>query len=144
MRIGVRDYSTHSDLRGALEQTVGDKAICLSDTLQWTENSQDTVVNARDDLANTSANTSLVAKVSDISSGLANNDACFLRGDDSSQGKLSLAIFFVCARRGVIISVQATELLSSVVEGRGGGEVFGRHVGYWKVCRIKWGDKRSG
>lgn len=62
--------------------------------MQGTSNGQHTVVNTRDHLAHTSLDTSLVAQVSDILTGLADNNTRFLGGDDGAKSQHGLGIFF--------------------------------------------------
>lgn len=99
MGVGVGDGAAHAQLRSALEETIGNKTVGLGDAVEGTEDSKDTVVNTRDNLADTSADASLVTKLGNILSSFADDDACFLRGDDGSQGDLSLGVLFICARR---------------------------------------------
>lgn len=130
MGVGVGDYTTHAHLRCTLDKAVRDEAIRIGDRGEGSSDSQDAVVDARDDLANAGADTSLVAQVSDILAGLANDDAGFLGGDDSAQSELGLVVLLFGARVLVLVGVEGTELVGDVVntavEGRG-LDVLGRH-----------------
>jgi hypothetical protein len=130
--VGIGDSTTHAHLRNTLEQTIGDMSVSGSDSIECAENSQDTVMDAGNDLADASANTSLVAQLGNVQTGLANDDACFLRGDDGSQSELSNGILVVGAGRGVF-GVEAAHRLGDIVEGGVVGRsnvLVGRHAGY--------------
>lgn len=128
--VWVVDNTTHAHLRSAFEQTIGDETVSLCNAFKRTQDRQDTVVDARNDLADASTNTSLVTKVCDVCASLADDDACFLRGDDGSQGDLSLSIFIFGAGRNVISGgAEATHLIrdginSIVLDSGCGGELL--------------------
>jgi hypothetical protein len=107
--VGVGGDAAHAELRDALEETIGDMTVGGSDSIQRAENSQDTIVDAGDDLADAGADTSLVTEFGNVLASFSNNDACFLRGDDSSQSKLSEGILVVSAGRGVFVVVFEVE-----------------------------------
>jgi hypothetical protein len=107
--VGVGGDTTHAELRNSLKQAIGYMAISRSDGIQRTENSQDTIVDTGDDLADAGADTSLVTEFGDILTSFSNNDACFLRGDDSSQSKLSEGILVVGAGRCIFVVVFEVE-----------------------------------
>lgn len=114
--VGVGGNTTHTQLRDTLEEAVGDLSISSSDGVQTAEDGQDTVMDTGNDLADTSTNASLVAQVCDVLASLANDDACFLRGDDGSQGELGNGIVVVGAGRGVV-GIEAAKRLGDIVEG---------------------------
>lgn len=84
MSVGVGDYTTHAHLRSALDKAVCDKAIRVGDRGKRPGDGEDAIVNTRHDLANASADTSLVAKVCDVLAGLANDNSGFLGGDNGA------------------------------------------------------------
>lgn len=104
--VGVRSDTAHAELRNALEQAIGYVTVGRSDGIQGAEDGQDTVVNTRDDLADAGADTGLVAELGDVLASFSNDDACFLRGDDSSQSKLSEGVFVIGARRGIFVVLE--------------------------------------
>jgi hypothetical protein len=107
--VGIGGDTAHAELRNALEQTIGYMTVGGSDSVQRAENSEDTIMDTRDDLADAGADTSLVTEFGDVLASFSNNDACFLRGDDSSQSKLSEGILVVGAGRGIFVVVFEVE-----------------------------------
>jgi hypothetical protein len=74
----VVDDSSHAHLGNTLQQTLCDHAICLGDATERACDGQDTIMYTRHNLGNAGTNASLIAQVSDILSGLANDDTSFL------------------------------------------------------------------
>ena len=109
MSVGVRGDTAHAQLGDTLEQTVGDMAVGSGNSVQRAENGQDAIVDTGDDLADAGADTSLVTEFGDVLTSFSNNDACFLRGDDSSQSKLSEGILVVGAGRCIFVVVFEVE-----------------------------------
>ena len=128
--VGVGDYTTHAHLGCALDQAVRDKAISISNGCEGSSNGEDTVVDAGDDLADASANTSLVAKVGDVLAGLANDHTGFLGSDDGAESELSLVVLLLGARVLGAVGVERAKLVGDVVDTAVNGRrlnVLGRH-----------------
>jgi hypothetical protein len=107
--VGVGGDTAHTELGNALEQAIGNVTVGGSDSIQRAENGQDAVVDAGDDLADAGADTGLVTELGDVLASFSNNDACFLRGDDSSQSELGEGILVVGAGWGVFVVVFEVE-----------------------------------
>ena len=60
MSVGAGDSAAHAHLRSALKETIGNKTISLGNAVERTKNSEDTIVDTRDDLADTGADARLV------------------------------------------------------------------------------------
>ena len=130
MSVGVGNNTTHAHLRCALDQTVRNKAIGISDGSERSSDSEDTVVNAGDNLADASANTSLVAKVGDVLAGLANDHTGLLGSDDGTESELGLVVLLLGARVLSTVSVERAKLVGDVVDTAVNGrrlDVLGRH-----------------
>lgn len=129
MSVGVAHDSAHAHLWSALDQTVGHESVRVGNTVQRARDGQDTVMHAWHDLADTSADSGLVAQVCDVLARLANDDAGFLGGDNGTEGELRLSVLFLGA--GTILGVEGAHLLAKVVNARvdGWGNVFGGHGG---------------
>ena len=105
MSVGVRGDTAHAQLGDTLEQTVGDMAVGSGNSVQRAENGQDAIVDTGDDFADACADASLVTEFGDVLASFSNNDACFLRGDDGSQGELSDAVLLFSAGREFLVVV---------------------------------------
>jgi hypothetical protein len=128
--VGVGDYTSHAHLGRTLDQAVGDKSICVGNGSKRSSDGKDAIVNTRNDFANTSTDTGLVAKISDVLSGLANDHASFLRGYNGTKSKLSLVVLFLGARVLGAVGVERAELVGDVVNTAVDGrrlDVLGRH-----------------
>lgn len=98
MCVRVSNNTTHSHLRCALDQAVGHEAVRVGNTVQCTCDSKDTVMHTWNDLADTSANSSLVAQVRNVLACLADDNAGFLGCDNGAEGELGLTVLLVSAR----------------------------------------------
>jgi hypothetical protein len=128
--VGVGDDTTHAHLGSALDQAVRDEAVSISNGCERSSNGEDTIVDAGDNLADASANTSLVAKVGDVLSGLANDHTSFLGSDDGTESELSLVVLFLGARVLGAVGVERAKLVGDVVNTAVNGrrlDVLGRH-----------------
>lgn len=128
MSVGVTNDTSHAHLRCALDQAISDQAIRVGNPVQSTGDGKHTIMHAWHDLADTSADSSLVAQVCDVLAGLADNDTSFLGGDNGTERELSLTIFLFGARS--LFGVEGAHLVGQVVnagvdDGRG---IFSRHV----------------
>lgn len=139
--VGVGDDTTHAHLGCALDQAVRNKAVSVSNGCERSSDSEDTVVDAGNNLADTSANTSLVAKVGDVLAGLANDHTGFLGSDDGTESELSLVVLFLGARVLGTIGVERAKLVGDVVNTAVDGrrlDVLGRHgrksEGWVELC----------
>ena len=129
--VGAGDDAAHAHLGNALQEAVGDEAVGLGDCVQLAQDGEDAVVDAGDNLADASADAGLVAQLGDVLTGLANDDACFLRGDDGSQGELGEGVLVVGAR-GSVVGAEVAQRLGDIVERGVVGRnqvLLGRHVG---------------
>lgn len=133
MRVWAGDNTTHTNLRGTLQEAVGDKAVCMAHAIEGAGDSQDTVVHTRYNLADASTDTSLVAQVCYVLAGLANDDTGFLGRDNGAQGQLGLAVLLVVLRAlndAAVGRVETAEPIRDVVDAgveRRGRDVVGRH-----------------
>lgn len=82
MCVRAGDDSTHAHLRCTLDQAICHKPVCLCNAVQRTRDGQHAVVHTRDDLADTSSDTGLVAQIRDVLACLANDHAGLLGGDN--------------------------------------------------------------
>lgn len=84
--IGI-DETTHAHLWCTIEQRLGDLAVGASDIVKRSSDGENTIVNTLNDLADSSADLCLLAEVCNIPALLADNDTCFLGGDNGSHGQ---------------------------------------------------------
>lgn len=103
----ARYDAAHANLRSTLEKSVCNEAISLSNAIQWTSNSEDAVVDAWDNLADSSSHTSLVTEISDVLASLADDDTGFLGRNDGAESELCLGVFFFGALGDVVAGVHA-------------------------------------
>lgn len=90
----VGDNATHAHLRSTLHQALSNNRISSGGSLQGTGDGQDTVMDTGNNFADASFDTSLVTQVSDIFTGLANDDTRFLGRDDGAQSQHRLSVLF--------------------------------------------------
>ena len=95
--------TAHAHLRSALEQALGDEAICPRDGLQRAGDGEHTIVHTLDDLADAGTHARLVAQVGHVLACLANDDAGLLGRDNGAQCQLRLLVFFLGARCDVAV-----------------------------------------
>lgn len=137
------DDPAHAHSRGALKKTLGNEVVGLCDAAERARHGEDAIMDARDDLADAGADTSLVAEAGDILTGLADDDTGFFGGDNGAQGQLRLGVFFFGpgSRLAVRVSGKPVKGVRDVVDIGGGGsrDFFGRHdvVGGWLVGRVQ-------
>lgn len=130
MSVGVANDTSHTHLWCALDQTVGYESVRIGNAVQRARDGKHAVMHARNDLADAGADSSLVAQVSHVLAGLANNDAGFLGGDNGTESELRLGVFLLGA--GTILGgVERAHLIGNVVNAGvdGGGSIFGGHGG---------------
>lgn len=143
--VGVGDDTTHAHLGCALDEAVRDKAVSISNGCERSSNGEDTVVDARDNLADASANTGLVAKVGDVLAGLANDHTSLLGSDDRAESELSLVVLLLSARVLGAVGVERAKLVGDVVYTAVNGRrlnVLGRHGRRsegWESCGVEVG-----
>jgi hypothetical protein len=128
--VGVSDYTSHAHLRRALDQAIGDKTIRVGNGSKRSSDGKNTIVDTRNNLANTGTDASLVAKIRYVLSGLADDHTSFLRGDYGTKSKLSLVVLFLGARVLGAVGVERAELVGDVVNtavDRRRLDVLGRH-----------------
>lgn len=130
VRAWVRANTTHANLRSALQKAIGNQAVSLRDAIKRTSDGKNSVVNTWNDLANTSSYTSLLTQVSDVLTGLANNDTSFLRGDNGTKSDLGLGVFLLGALRNAVGRLEAAHSLGDVLDTGVdvGGDFFRRHA----------------
>lgn len=80
-------------------------------------------MDALDNLGDTGLDSSLVAKLSNVLSTLADDDTGFLGGDDSADSQLCLCVFFVCSRRRLAIGTKAALIVLELDAIEAGGQV---------------------
>ena len=61
MGVGVSSDATHAQLGRAFQQAVGDQAVRIRDAAQVARHGEHTIMHTLNDLADTSANASLIA-----------------------------------------------------------------------------------
>lgn len=125
--------TAHTHVRCTFKQTLGDVVISLAKTRQTSLDCENTVVNARNDLADTSSYTSLVAEISDVLAGLANDDTSFLGRDNGTKGQFLIGILLFGTLGDIlaIVGGKVAEALGKVVSWRNAGStVLSRHGVY--------------
>jgi hypothetical protein len=110
-------HAAHAHSRCAVEEALGDQAVCLGDTRKAARDREDAVVDALDNLADAGAHARLVAQVSDVLARLADNDAGLLGRDNGAQGELRVGVLLLGTRGhvGLAIHVEAVKLLGDAV-----------------------------
>lgn len=129
--------TAHTHVRCAFKQTLSDVVVSLAKARQTSLDCENTVVNARNNLADPSSYTSLISEISDILAGLANDDASFLGGDNGTKGQFLVGILLFGTLGDIlaIVGGEVTEALGKVVSGRNaGGPVLSRHSVNDEVC----------
>lgn len=129
----VSDGTTHTHGRRTFKQTFCDYSIGFGDARKCTGDCQDTVVNALNDLGNTSLDSSLIPQIRNVLACFANDDASFSGGDNSSKGQLRLRIFLL--RLGyAILHIELVERVGQAARAIEILSVGDRH---------DWGNMRS-
>lgn len=123
---------------GAVQQRLGDHGVRPRNTLEGTSDSQDTVVDTGDNLADASLDASLLAEISNILARLADDDSGLLGGNDGADGELRGGILLLGAGSlvlAVLLALVDVYLLESLLEvllilslGHVDGLVFGGEV----------------
>ena len=113
----VRDNAAHTHLRGTFQKTLCHDRIGSSERAQLTSDCQDTVMDARNYLAHAGLDAGLIAQVSNVLSGLADDHTGLLGRDDSTQSQLRDRVLLLGLERGF----QVTLVGKVVAEGIGHG-----------------------
>ena len=103
----VGDDAAHAHSRGAFEKSASNNGVSTRDGIAATSDGEDSIMDALNDLANTSLDASLVAEVGNILATLADDDTCFLGRDDGTQSQLSLGVLLVRLRGRFAIGAEA-------------------------------------
>jgi hypothetical protein len=108
------DNAAHAHCRCAVKQTFGNQAVRLGNTRQAAGDGQNTVVDALDDLADSSADASLIAQISNVLASLAYDDTRLFRRDNGTQGELRLGVLLLSAWGHVALTIdgKTIELIS--------------------------------
>lgn len=97
----VGDDAAHAHLRSTLQQALGDQRVSLSNANQRSGHSEDAVVDAGNDLADTGLDASLVAQIGDVLAGLANDDTRLFGRDDRTKSQHCLSVLLFGLGSGV-------------------------------------------
>lgn len=131
----VGDDAAHAHSRGAFEKSTSNNGISTRDGIAATGDGEDSIMDALNDLANTSLDASLVTEVGNVLATLADDDTCFLRRDDGTQSELSLGVLLVRLRGRFAVGAKAV-LQFQVVQGVDdvaivGHDILRRHGKGW-------------
>ena len=116
MRVWIRYYPSHANLRCSLEKSVCHQSICVRDGGQRPGDRQDAVMHARHDFADPRAHARFVSEVGHVLPRFANDHTCLLGGDNGAQGQLCGSVLFFRPRP--VVGVEGAELIGHVVNAR--------------------------